>query len=777
MTLAIVPSANRPPAANVKTPETQALLTRLAPDNGFCRVASTKGKGHPWLQHNLPVTSLESWSMVRGIRHHNQYVGVPVNDYDGSVLETHALHLDLDFCLVGEDAKQAEEQVRTAIARFPLPPSALVNSGGGVQLYLFLQEPASLRTEDERAHIRSLLRRLTVLLPGADILCAFPECVLRLPDSNNVKYTPPKPVTTEYVHVDRAYTLAQFETLLADVQEPRESPEGKRLFESLNTQDTIPEGQRDHTLFRIGCSLRAKGCEEPDIFKHLTRENTQRCSPPLSQAEVEKCSRSAAKYEKGAKKTFPNTEAGDAEFFAARHKDDVRWDHSREHWLIYDGNRWKPDAEGLVVELAVLAMRERQGIAVAMPAGDEHQTAHRKACINWAVRGESRNRIMSMLFFVKGLEPIRDDGKNWNTNPDLLGVDGGVVSMKTGELRKGTPEDRITNCTRVKYRPDAVSELWNSTLEAIFEGSKELIAYWHRLVGYSASGTSQEEMFAMLWGGGRNGKGTLVEAIRRALGDYADDLPFASLEKNARSAIANDMAKLPGKRFVTASETEGSVRLNEPRLKQLSGRDPQTCRFLHQEFFSYDPMFVLFLATNEKPEIRDYTDGFWERVQLVPFTRQFLTDRDPTIKTRLKEESEHQEAILAWIVSGCLLWQKHGLCPPAEVVEATKEYRIDSEPLTAFLEECCTVDDDASTAFKPVWTRYQQWEGKGKDALNRQGFINALGKKFKKHSTGRKVMYEGLSVGVEDSTETDRRINDWTSGDVPPPETEEKYEM
>ena len=83
------------------------------------------------------------------------------------------------------------------------------------------------------------------------------------------------------------------------------------------------------------------------------------------------------------------------------------------------------------------------------------------------------------------------------------------------------------------------------------------------------------------------GKGTIIESLRSALGDYADDLPFASLEKNARGAISNDMAKLPGKRFVTASETEGGVRLNEPRLKQLTGRDPVTCRFLHREFFTY----------------------------------------------------------------------------------------------------------------------------------------------------------------------------------------------
>ena len=238
------------------TPETKALLTRLAPDDGFCRAASTKGKGHPWNEHLLTFGTLKQWSQVPGIRKHNQYFGPAVRGFDRSVSETRALFADIDNSLLGEDA---EQQVRTALVDFPLPPSALVNSGGGVHAYFFLTEPASLRTKDERAHIQSLLRRLTVLLPGADILCAFPECVLRLPDSNNVKYTPPRPVTTESVHMDRAYSLAQFETLLADVQEPRESPEeGKRLFESLNTQDTIPEGQRDRTLFRIGCSLRAK---------------------------------------------------------------------------------------------------------------------------------------------------------------------------------------------------------------------------------------------------------------------------------------------------------------------------------------------------------------------------------------------------------------------------------------------------------------------------------------------------------------------------------------
>ena len=486
----------------------------------------------------------------------------------------------------------------------------------------------------------------------------------------------------------------------------------------------------------------------------------------MSQAEVEKCARSAAKYEKGAETTFPYTEAGDAEFFAFKHRDDVRYDHARKRWLYFDGNRWRPDEQGFILTLALAVMRDRHQIAFQAKGEDDVRRRH----LRWTITGESKNRLRNLLTIAQSLEPIADDGRDWDTKPWLLCTPKGVVDLRTGELRQGRPEDRITYCTRVEYDPDATSELLLTTLAAIFENNDRMMAYWQRLIGYALSGTSQEEMFPLLWGGGRNGKGTIIESLRSALGDYADDLPFASLEKNARGAISNDMAKLPGKRFVTASETEGGVRLNEPRLKQLTGRDPVTCRFLHRESFTFTPMFVLFLATNEKPEIRDYSDGFWERVHLVPFTHQSLdADRDPTIKTRLKGDDEHLRALLAWAVQGCLHWQKEGLNPPPEVVDATKDYREDSQPLTAFLEDRCVVGREYSTAFQPLWVDYQDWAGRGA-VLNRRTFSDALGKKFQKEH-GQCVSYIGVALRDnrqnDHSSRGDQGRDDWTT-DIPP---------
>ena len=181
-------------------------------------------------------------------------------------------------------------------------------------------------------------------------------------------------------------------------------------------------------------------------------------------------------------------------------------------------------------------------------------------------------------------------------------------------------------------------------------------------------------------------------------------------------------------------------------------------------------MFVLFLATNEKPEIRDYSDGFWERVHLVPFEHQFLdADRDPTVKTRLKGDDDHLQAILVWAVEGCLLWQKQGLNPPPEVLEATSDYRADSEPLTAFLEDRCVVGHEYSTRFQPLWSDYQAWAGRSA-TLNRRTFSDALGKKFQKQQ-GQRVVYIGVALRNDrhndHSTRRDQGAGDWTE-EIPP---------
>ena len=249
-----------------------------------------------------------------------------------------------------------------------------------------------------------------------------------------------------------------------------------------------------------------------------------------------------------------------------------------------------------------------------------------------------------------------------------------------------------------------------------------------------------------------NGKGTLMNTLGWLLGDYTDDLPFSALELHERSGIPNDIAKIVGKRFVTSSESSETRRLNEARVKALTGRDPITARFLHREFFTFQPVAKFWLATNHKPVVRDTSVGFWRRIHLIPFTQSFAEKPNLHLKDRLRAEAA---GILARAVRGCVAWQQEGLNPPKVVREATSAYQAESEPLAEFLDECCVVRDGATAMFGELFKRYLEWCGdtRGQGRLTRRQFGDALHQKFRKDPVKKQRVWF-LGVGLRAKPES-----------------------
>ena len=221
-------------------------------------------------------------------------------------------------------------------------------------------------------------------------------------------------------------------------------------------------------------------------------------------------------------------------------------------------------------------------------------------------------------------------------------------------------------------------------------GDDDLADFLQRAMGYSLTGITTEQVLLLLYGTGANGKGTFANTLKRVLGDYAWNMPFATLELKDRASIPNDLAALAGRRFVIASETNDGTRLNESRVKALTGCDPVTARFLHAEFFTFEPCAKFWLSVNHKPIVRDDSYGFWRRLRLIPFTRTFPVNA--ALGEALRAE---WPGILAWCVAGCLAWQAEELTAPARVTQATDDYARDSDVLAQFLTEACEGDPSA----------------------------------------------------------------------------------
>src|SRR5262249_24742058 len=157
------------------------------------------------------------------------------------------------------------------------------------------------------------------------------------------------------------------------------------------------------------------------------------------------------------------------------------------------------------------------------------------------------------------------------SDPWLFGVKNGIVDLRTGKLRPGRQADRITFHSEVQFDPHAKCDRWLQFLNDISRSEKELIEFVQRAVGYSLTGDLREQCAFLCYGRGSSGKSTFLEVLSRVFGDYAHNLPFSAFELKARAFIPNDIAALVGRRFVTAIETNESVRLNESRLKALTG--------------------------------------------------------------------------------------------------------------------------------------------------------------------------------------------------------------
>lgn len=393
------------------------------------------------------------------------------------------------------------------------------------------------------------------------------------------------------------------------------------------------------------------------------------------------------------------TDLGNARRLVHRHGRNLRYCWLWRKWLVWDGKRWVKDDTGEVYRLAKETVSSIYQEAAAAP-NDEA----RKELGKHATRSEAGARIKEMVDLARSDVPVMPD--ELDASPDLLNTESGTIDLHTGELREHRREDLITKIAPTTYRPDAEAPTWEAFLERVLPG-EDLRAFVQRAVGYSATGDTSEQCMFINHGGGANGKSTFQEAIAAALGDYAMRAPTEMLLAKRSDGVPNDVARLKGARFVSASETEEGRRLAESRIKDLTGQDTITARFMKAEWFDFAPTHKLWLSTNHKPEIRGTDAAIWRRIRLVPWAVTIPpAEQDKKLPIALRHELA---GILAWVVRGCLQWRREGLQAPDEVRKATGEYRAEMDVLAGFLVECCELDTGHWEYAKDLYECYKRW--------------------------------------------------------------------
>lgn len=417
------------------------------------------------------------------------------------------------------------------------------------------------------------------------------------------------------------------------------------------------------------------------------------------------------------------TDRGNGWRLAAAADGNFRFLVERQKWLHWTGKRWEIDQAGAIMQLA-----KQTAINIydeIKPAGDEKQRA---AIASHALRSESEARLRAMIALAKSEPNIPITATELDKNPWLLNCENGTINLKTGKLQPHNRADFITKMAPAKYDPAARSEAFEAFVARILP-APDVRRFAQKAAGYSASGDTSLEKLFFAYGPAATGKSTLTTAILKALGDYAATADFESFlqRTHATGAPRNDIARLAGRRFVASVEVQDGKRLAEGLINQLTGGDTVTARYLYGEHFEFRPQFTLWLAANNRPTVSGPESAIWRRMVQIPFLEEIPPEeRDPALKARL--QNEERDAVLAWLVRGCLLWQKEGLQEPQAVQELTAEYREESDPLRDFIDDCCVISAGSQAGNAGLWQAYQNWckDNSIRYPLGRKRFSQAL---------------------------------------------------
>jgi len=408
---------------------------------------------------------------------------------------------------------------------------------------------------------------------------------------------------------------------------------------------------------------------------------------------------------------------GNADRFMHLFGPNVHWCEDRGQWFVWDGRVWQQDAVREASRLAELTVRAL--LKEAAEADDENTT-------KWAVKcNKSARARTEMLEVAKHRTAVRIDG--FDRDPWLLGVENGVLDLKTGKLLPHSRKHMISTLCPTVYAPEAPCPRWEQFLAEIMDGNDEMIACLQRMAGYFLTGDISVQILPIVYGPGSNGKNVFLDTLMGIMGPHAAEAPESLITARHTDEHPTEIADLYGKRLVVASETEEGRKMRIGLVKKITGNKYLKGRFMRQDYFQFERTHKTVLVTNNRPVVTEVSNAIWRRLRLIPFTVTIPEDKqDKRLTEKLVAE---WPGILAWAVRGCLDWQQRqcDLALPEAVEEATAEYQTDSDPVGAFIDERCIVVEGVKVARSSLYQAYEEWaKSTGEQTLSGKAFANRM---------------------------------------------------
>lgn len=449
---------------------------------------------------------------------------------------------------------------------------------------------------------------------------------------------------------------------------------------------------------------------------------------------------------------FEWSEMGMANLFGLLYAEEVRYCPEHKSWYTYFEGVWRKDEGAILVSERIKDFVR----LMILYCGEIEDDGLRKAYTSFINKMGDRRMRDRILKDATG--ELRISAVEFDSNPFLINCLNGTYDLSDFSFREHNWEDFLTMQTTFKHTisREIKCERWEKFIDEITENDKEKADFLQRALGYSMLGVSNEECMFILHGKTtRNGKSTLLNTIETMLGDYAKVAPVGMICRGDRQkdaeAASPTLAGLKGKRFVTMSESNEYGKLDEEKIKQLTGGENISARALYQSAITFKPQFTLWLSCNDLPMVTDKSLFASERIKVVEFNRHFKPEEQDT---HLKDElckQENLSGIFMWLIRGYIHYKKHGLTMVSHLKDVVSKYERDNDIVLQFLENRCEQAEDKTIRAKDLYQAFKVWaKSEGAYILSARKFNSEMERHpewFDRKSTSSGfVIYWGLKL-------------------------------
>ena len=372
-------------------------------------------------------------------------------------------------------------------------------------------------------------------------------------------------------------------------------------------------------------------------------------------------------------------------------------------------------------------------------------------------------------------------GKKLDSYDNLMGVSNGVLDLKTMSLKIGWHGFEISKKTDVcyikfdpnnKYTKELIINLRNIFPDDESDSFEFIMSY----LASSLKGGTKTPKILFLSGNGANGKSTLLEIHRKALGDYARKIPTQLLTGRSSNpeGATPQLAKLKNARSAYCSETNVNECANMAKIKGLLGGELLNARNLYGNGFTITPEATLILASNNVLDVIDQDWGTWRRILLCIMQITFVKEpkkKNERLATNFennKNEPKILEAYLSLLTYFYMRTEKlynnnFMSIPHQHIKKYTEQYKYTQNKIEQFIDDVCIVKNNNTQILKFVIGQYKIWyqiefgsENKNNEYIKKL-FLNSKISKYISFDTDiNEYVIEGLEFTLNKSNENSK---------------------